>query len=228
MDTPAPISPASLGDFLIAGIRQIDLACNKLVNGIEGGLCDVERQFQAEALAETGLTLTEELLISWQLEKQLSASGLSVKREHRYPGSREECDLVITMANGNRFWVEVKNAWRHWFNPDGTSERSSAYRGYLFGDESHLGAAHDFEKLEQLRPTDAHWLGVLLIGFDSDKARMAGDIQELTDTKQLIARGWKIVASKRWADRRNANFGISTWFWSKEAGGNAPVSGRLA
>ncbi len=217
MDTLNPITPATLGDFLINGVREIDLSCSSLIDGVQIGLRNVKRQFAAEALEETGHKLTEELLISWLLAKQLSTTGLSVVREQRYRGSREECDLLVALADKMRFWIEIKLAWKNWLRNDGLKGFSSNYRGYLFGDESHRGTVHDFDKLERVRQPDAQWLGVLLIGFDSNEASMTSDIQELIDKKQLLARGWSLTSKDRWADRRNTSFGISAWFWMREA-----------
>jgi hypothetical protein len=211
------ISPATLGNFLIEGVRQIDQSCSDVFDAHENGLVNVKRQHAAKVLAETGRKLTEELLIAYRLAQQLRANGIPVKSEHPYPGSREKCDLVVTLENHAHFWVEVKNAWKHWFNCNGTSGTSSAYKGYLFGDASHPGTAHDFGKLERVRQPDAHWHGVLLIGFDSDQTPMAKDIQELMDKERLTTRGWTLAAKNRWSDRRNPSFGIATWFWSREA-----------
>lgn len=220
MNTSIAITPESLGSWLIDEVERTDRRCSTLQEGIEHGLCNVKLQFADEALAKTGCKLTEELLISWLLATRLEASGCSVIREHQYPGTREECDLVITLSTDTRVWVEVKHAWKSWFNCDCTTGASSAYKGYLFGDASHKGAAHDFDKLETVASPHAQWIGVLLIGWDSNSRPMYGDVQELVRQKELVKRGWSLAASRRWADRRNPAFGIATWFWMRKQGAN--------
>jgi len=210
------LTPKLLGSFLTDAIAQIDMQCSTLHNGVEYGLCNVKLQFKDQALAETGKKLTEELLIAWLLAKRLKEHGCGVSSEHPYPGTREKCDLVINLPSGDRVWVEVKHAWKHWYNCDGTAGTSINYRGYLFGDASHPGTAHDFDKLERVSAAETEWVGVLLIGFKSKVRPMNTDVQELMTRMQLNNRVWNLSVSKNWFDRRNPEFGIGVWFWIRK------------
>lgn len=204
-----------IGERIADGIMTIDRQCDLLINGIEGGLCNIKRQFAPLAVAELGKKLTEETLTSWLLSKHLVATELSMELERHYPASREECDLVLSDPDGRSFWIEVKNSWRHWFNCDGTFGRSSAYKGYLFGDESHPGLPHDFRKLERLTDRDATGVGVQLIGFESTRHLMEEDVKLMTRNEKLAERGWVLSHKESWPDRRNPHFRISTWFWTR-------------
>ncbi|MDB5355500.1 MAG: hypothetical protein JWN24_1953 [Phycisphaerales bacterium] len=208
--------PSSLGQFLSNGVREIDLSCNQAIGGVEGGLCNVKAQFAQVAQTEIGKKLTEETLTSWLLSKQLRAAGVDVELERHYPGSREECDLVIEGDQDRRFWIEVKYGSKRWYRRDGSTGRTSAYKGYLLGDASHPGTAHDFRKLVRLKSTDAFGIGVLLIGFDSTIAQMDADIDRLTSQERLTEEGWSLATHERWLDRRNDTFRINCWFWCRK------------
>jgi hypothetical protein len=135
----------------------------------------------------------------------------------RYRNSGEKCDLLIHVTSKNRAAVEVKNAWKRWCRYDGSVGTSSAFKGYLLGDSSHPGAAHDFDKLEHGGWDRNTWLGVLVIGFDTYEAPMGDMIQELIRKKDLVQRGWRLSAHQHWPDRKNEQFRIACWFWSRQA-----------
>lgn len=206
--------PESLGDFLINGVQQIDLSCSSTLHGIERGICNIKSHYAEEAFEATGLKLTEETITSWLLSRRLLSAGLPVDLERKYPGERKRCDLVVTLPGAESCWVEVKYAWKTWFNCDGTSTRNKLYGPYLYGDKYHDHcAAADFRKLEALPPTDANWTGFLLIGTDSERHPMADDVERLESLVDLDRGGWRRVAHRHWPDRRAAGFGIGCWFW---------------
>jgi hypothetical protein len=207
--------PRSLGAFLVEGIKTIDRECSTLINGVEAGLCNVKRQFADAARDGTKKKLREENLISWRLKTLMDKVGIQVATEKKYPGCNKKCDLVI-LADEGRIWIEVKLAWKNWFNCKGTEGTSSNYKGYLFGDLSHPGTSHDFHKLERLTSDNARRLGLLLIGFDSLRKSMQHDIDDLAEQEKLADRGWAIGHHDAWLDRRNEQFRINCWFWSKD------------
>ncbi len=187
------------------------------LHGTEAGLCNVKRQFQDECGIETGKSLTEENLISWRLTKQLNSQGINARSEYSYPGTRHRCDIVINSVIEKSVWIEVKLAWKSWLNCKGrTTGRSPNFKGYLFGDASHPGTAHDFHKLETLERHGACRLGLLLIGFDSLKSRMDQDIIRLAEQERLKDRLWNLLHQDTWLDRRDNQFRIHCWFWSRE------------
>jgi hypothetical protein len=206
--------PESLGNFLIDGVHQIDLSCSSTLHGIERGICNVKGHYSAEALEATGAKLTEETITSWLLSRRLASAGLPSDLERRYPGARKRCDLVVTLPGAESGWIEVKYAWKTWFNCDGSSVRNKVYGPYLYGDKYHPHCAlNDFRKLEGLSPSDAKWAGFLLIGTDSTRHPMAADIERLESLVDLDRAGWKRVAQRYWQDRRCTGFGIGCWFW---------------
>ena len=98
--------------------------------------------------------------------------------------------------------------------------------GYLLGDDSHAGAAHDFVKLSRFGPSDAVGTGVLLIGLDSLHKSMDADVMELQSQGGIFSNGWSLVTHRTWADRRNAAFRINFWFWYRDLTQSADHSGR--
>lgn len=207
-----------LGFVLIEGVKVIDSECTTILHGTEAGLCNVKRQFSEEARVETGKRLTEETVISWQLSKSVANLGLKTSIEVSYPHSKKRCDLVIRSEDNKSVWIELKLASKTWLNCKGrTTGTSSSYKGYLFGDDSHPGTAHDFAKLEGLTGRYASRLGMLLIGFDSLQNRMDDDVVKLAVQERLADRGWTLSRQDSWLDRRDERFGINCWFWSREA-----------
>jgi hypothetical protein len=207
--------PTSLGKLLAKGVLEIDRSCDHQIKGIEGGLCNVKSRYVAEALAELGRKLTEETLTSWLLQKRLEQIGFRVESEHPYPGTRKKCDLVLHNDDERKFWIEVKYAWKRWYACNGKTGQSSAFKGYLLGDASHAGAAHDFRKLMKLSRAHAYGIGVLLIGLDSLTAPMDAEVAKLVEQEALAANGWSLAAHESWPDRRNDAFRINCWFWNR-------------
>lgn len=207
---------ASIGSHLVDGVREIDFRCNGMIGPVERGLCNIHGQFAEVAFQELRKRLTEETITSWLLSKTLKKAGFKVELERHYPDSREECDLVIDFGGERLFWIEVKYAWWHWFNCDGTSGHSSVRKGYLHGDKSHPGAAHDFIKLSRFGISEAAGTGVLLIGLDSLHQKMDADVSKLQQQRGFAAQGWTLAAHRAWADRRNNEFRINCWFWCRD------------
>ena len=204
-----------VGNLLSAGVRDIEVRCDQLINGVEGGLSNIKSRFREEALAEVGKKLTEETLTSWLLAKRLQAAGFVTDVERPYPDSNEECDLVLYTGDERRFWVEVKYAWKRWFRCEGVDKANPVFKAYLLGDASHPGAAHDFRKLARLRRPDAERVGVLLIGLDSTAKPMDPEIALLAEQEKLAAHRWELVVETHWRDRRDSSFRLNSWFWSR-------------
>ena len=205
--------PDNLGAFLIDQVRAIDKQCCKIIDGIECGLVYIRDQFGEAALRETGKKHTEELLISWRLAAALRAAGVEINLEECYPNTREHCDLVVHIPDGPAFALEVKIAWKKWVWTDQSVHTSSAFKGYLLGDATHNGTAHDYVKLQRAIWSQPTWLGVLLVGFDSFAAPMDDMIAQLERQQDLHRNGWELSAHDSWADRRNTQYRIACWFW---------------
>jgi hypothetical protein len=215
-------SLADIGWLLMSAVRDIDLGCTRPVNGVENGLCNVRRQFVADVkagiVAPPPRNVKEEDAITWLLSRVLQPP-LEANLRVPYPGSRKTCDLVITLPNLWSLWVEVKLAWKRWFNCDGKFGKSSSYLPYLNGSKHKThSAADDFAKLVQLSPRESH-LGFLLIGFDSIDAPMVDDMRVLS--KAAHENGWT-ADQIAWHDRRNAKCRINCWFWHRSAAGITP------
>lgn len=198
---------------LMQGVREIDHACVRKLHDVEAGLCNVKRQFQAdldEGLGSPpGRKVKEEDAITWLLDLQLRRMGLTTKPWRYYPSSRKTCDLVVHVAD-HEFWLEVKLAWRKWYNCTGTYGTSPAYLPYLLGSKHKThSVADDFIKLERLAPAAAT-KGLLLIGFDAVDAAMDTDVHAISEA--VSTGGW-VNDHMMWHDRRNPRCRIHTWLW---------------
>jgi hypothetical protein len=198
------------------------------INGWHAGLCDYA--------GHLGLTTRSyEVPIYRRLAEMLKAAGYEARTDVPYPyGSGQQCDLVVTLGGGGAAWIEVKQAWKEWFSNRTSSVRTSGfYRSYLLGagggglPRSH-SAAQDFEKLEQLRPPEADYAGVLLIGFDSPARPMDDEVGELTGNASLTSRGWRICGPEVWPDRNCAACRIVCLFWYRATGSQSEAAGPNA
>lgn len=204
---------SELGWRLCSEVRCIDIACTRLRNGIESGLCNIRTQFAADV--EAGIhpapprKVKEEDTITWLLSRGLPESTPPALWQN-YPGRKKTCDLVVTLADGSLVWIELKLAWKAWQNCNGSVGHSSAYKPYLLGSKHKThSAADDFAKLVDLAPSIAH-LGFLLIGFDSVESPMETEVAALV--KDAHSKGWT-AQHLMWPDRRSGTCRIHCWFW---------------
>ena len=212
------------GRSLTRGVQLLDLECRRLRDGVEYGLCNVQRQFR-EDVAEgrhadaPKRKLTYEPATAWLLAKRLREE-FKLKQEEPYPADRRRrCDLVAEIGDGTTVWIELKFAWKNWFGyigPTGVGgyETNSDFffQGYLLGNHHSHSAAGDFARLAHLAPTSAH-LGSLLIGFDSADSSMDTDVENLE--RQAAGGAWVRESPLRWMERRDpmGRCRINCWFW---------------
>lgn len=207
---------AALGWQLMHDVREIDLACQRTIHGIEGGLCNIKSQFVADVadklVSAPPRAVKEEDAITWLLAERLQGRGISSTPWLNYPSSHKTCDLVVRIRPSLTLWLELKLAWKCWANCNGTLGKSSAYIPYLCGSKHKThSAADDFMKLAALAPADAT-RGFLLIGFDSVSSPMQTEVNALA--KLVAASGW-IGDHAIWHDRRNPQCRIGCWFWHR-------------
>jgi hypothetical protein len=154
---------------------------------------------------------------SWsqRIRTILCNQGMSVRAEVRYPEysasyqkkKRMWCDLCIDLDSGERLWIEVKGSWPVWFNrSDGqnTAYLWKTYHPYLFTD-----TAADFGKLSTLKRPDAHWIGVLLIGFDTPLLRLDSEVEAMV---RETAPTWAPLVFPEWEE---PHYGTraKVWLW---------------
>lgn len=205
------MGPANVLDFVTSTIREIDLSCQSLVNQIEGGLVNVRKEFRQKALDETGKKLSEETLIAWLIFRRIRDTGFRVDWERSYPGQRrKKCDLVVHLDENTLFWIEVKLAWKSWFECiRGPVLENPNYESYLFGVSKTHSLNHDFEKLAagRFQPWDDRV--ICLIGFDSFDSPMDQDVKKVAS----LHPDWELHNEDHWADRRCEQFRLNVWNW---------------
>ncbi|HTQ40288.1 MAG TPA: hypothetical protein VMJ32_14780 [Pirellulales bacterium] len=203
---------------------KIDAECSSLRNGTEHGLVNVKLEFQDQAFNETGKYLTEELLIAWLLRKKLRALNRNVEpSEIRYPGTptNKKCDIVMHLSDSHRLWLEIKLAWKSWFNCVGPPTYANrAYLTYLNGRDRTHSLRHDFEKLANANLPAGDCRCVCLIGFDCVANPMDGDVASVVQQVSETA-SWQLRIERHWVDRRAHEFRLNVWIWSLEHIANA-------
>jgi hypothetical protein len=156
---------------------------------------------------------------SWsqRLCELLNAAGVRAEAEVQFPKyalppgkKKQSCDLRVHTSDGP-LWIEIKGSWPVCFRalPGGGVEDYlwSTYR-------KHLGTtAEDFLKLDRLHRPDAARLGVLLVGFDTARERLDGEVGNMV---RRVGPGWtggEIAAWDEFSYRTRAR----VWFWTKPA-----------
>ncbi len=157
---------------------------------------------------------------SKRLARLLTEGGYPAQYEVPYPNlTRCRCDLVVNLGASVRFWIEVKGAWKHYWNAQIGSE--FLYRSYLYHPllpgldqtKTHT-AALDLEKLRSLSSVDARYVGLLLIGFDSSLHDMANDINAFKKLATLHKKPW-CEDYRHWPDARRPKERVRCWFWHR-------------
>ena len=159
---------------VVDSIGGIDQDCRTIRNGIEHGLVNVKLEFQERALHETGKKMGEERIIAWLLCHRLSEGGWNTKQEVAFPAkSRKKCDLVVDLGGNCRLWIEIKIAWKAWYNctrkPDYSNPfycsylEGCSYRTHSFRDDLCKLCGHHWQ------PGD--YRAVCLVGFDWCESR---------------------------------------------------------
>ena len=211
--TGMTVEPGGFTSALSRIVRQMDDEACTRVNGCHAGLIDYA--------AHCGVrTKRYEVPLYRALGRHLTVSGYPTASDVRYSsGSREECDLVVTLPGDRRLWVEVKQAWKEWFSNRSLSVCTNGfYRSYLLGPKggglsrTH-SAAQDFCKLERLSPPRATDVGFLLVGFDAVRDPMDSEVEQMVDMNGFTGRGWMLRLTERWPDRNYSDCGIACYFW---------------
>ena len=145
----------------------------------------------------------------------LTAAGYPTRREVPYPDkARDRCDLVVTLNDGRRLWLEVKGAWKDYWVARG---RAGIFRSYLLHPlvarpsmKKGHSAALDFAKLTRVGPPDADLVALLLIVFDTDDAPAAVDVEELVSLAKLDRAPWSSYADD-WKDAKGRGVHVRLW-----------------
>jgi hypothetical protein len=206
---------SSLLEQVADTIGEIDRACNTLLNGIEHGLVNVKREFRDRVYQETGKKLKEEQLIAWLVRKKLISAGWHVDWESPYPTNVDrECDLVVGLKGSSKLWLELKLAWKAWFNCASQPRYSNGvYHSYLQGSNRSHSFRQDFEKLERGSWPLGDCRAICLIGTDYVKAPMGQEVAAVVESVRQHGFHWEAATERHWSDRRCSDFRINVWSW---------------
>jgi hypothetical protein len=204
----------TLAPLLFDCLRRMDAEADTTCGGEPTGL----NYYGAHARPELKKPQTEPKW-SKRLATLLRESGYDAQAEVPYPnlppGKRNRCDVVVSTPQGDRLWLELKGAWKHYWMTHG---EAWIYRSYLLhplieglDTKSHT-AALDIEKLKTITAADGTHVGLLLVGFDSVEHDMDGDVAELVRLATLDSTTW-YAANIAWCDARRKDENVKAWAW---------------
>jgi hypothetical protein len=170
----------------------------------------------------------EEPLIAG-IASRLRNKGLHVQTESLYPTAKEKCDLIVTLTEGARLWLECKTAFKeslgepspgygYGYDYEGTKPYSPRGKGCWTAGVADIGA-QDLLKLKSLRRQDAEFIGILLLGFDRSTVPLGHD--ELYDLLPRDLASWTALHKDEdgvmWPDpyppRAARGFRDRVWLW---------------
>lgn len=152
---------------------------------------------------------------SQRLAELLSQNGFPTRAEVPYPRSpRTRCDCVVTLRSGSKLWLEIKGAWKHYWDSRGGAW---IYRSYLLHplvaglDKRRTHTAPlDLRKLAALSPSDGSHAGLLLVGFEKSDAPMDAEISQLVQLAGLDRSPWAMTQDS-WADPYRPSLNERCW-----------------
>jgi hypothetical protein len=152
---------------------------------------------------------------SRDLAERLTHHTQRAQAEVAYPlHPRLHCDVVVTLPDGGRMWLELKGAWKSWWADQG---KAGVFRSYLL-DEPSPSRSHtargDLGKLA-LIPTEPRGIRAFgLIGFARRDQPMTTEVTELATLAGLDDGTWTHLDAT-WAGRHDAREHVSVWLWGK-------------
>lgn len=209
-----PVSVDDLALRIFAHLRRMDEEAKTVVNlGSPAGLNDYGRH----ARPDSGRPSAE---VEWsrRLAALVSEDGTPTSREVEYPVQRgqrrkQRCDLVATVAGDSTAWIELKGAWRDYWNG------GKIYRSYLLHSllpgldktKTHT-VPFDLVKLSGLRPPAADFVGELVVGFERPDDPMDDDIATLVSLAGLS--DWN-TAYDSWMSPTVKGQRVRCWLWHR-------------
>jgi len=199
-------------------LRQMDAEAEPTADGVPTGL----NWYGGHARKELKKPQSEP---EWSkvIAARLRAQRFNAEAEVRYPDTesagagRKRCDVVVTDDAGRRTWIEIKGAWRTYWEQSGSL---LLYRSYLLHplvdglDPKTHTVPLDMKKLAALRKPDADEAVILLVGFDSAESPMDDDVAELASLAGLDEAPWSL-ATDEWDDAQRSGERIRCWLWRR-------------
>jgi hypothetical protein len=138
----------------------------------------------------------------------LNDHGFKATCECNYSRSNRRCDVIVDVGWGMPVWIEMKGAWRAYFDPP---KPNTKYRAHL------EATAKDMqEKLESLTESDASAVSLVLIGFDKPERHIFIDETDLAQIENFAnTHGWRSAYSQ-WNVNMSLIFRTRCWIWSRQ------------
>lgn len=155
-----------------------------------------------------------------ELARRLSARDIDATAEVAYPNQAEDgharCDLMMRLVDGATLWIEIKGAFKEYWRQQG---KTRTYESYLLhplveglDDTKRHTVPLDLDQLATLRPEDADFTAMLVIGFDTARASMDRDVARLESIAGLRKYPWRFE-SDVWPDPFRTSQRVKCWFW---------------
>lgn len=141
----------------------------------------------------------------------LQADGVLADPFPTYPDGRRKADFLIRCQSGDSLWIEVKGAWTYNLHP--RVRGNGAFRKHLTSASE--GVPKDFLKLDDVPPSLASNVGILLVGFEAPAHGFLIGDSELALMKQ-VAKFDRFTWSEHrdeWQDGIVADSRVRCWLW---------------
>jgi hypothetical protein len=171
-----------LGVSLVEGVRVMDAEASTLLHGHPAGLYGYRSHIGSKKRKYEDVW--SERLVALLIEQ-----GWNARSQESFRGQRaKKCDISVELEEGKLAWIEVKPAWKGWFDrkADQITRKNAFYSPYLFGPlkpglkKSH-SAAQDIAKLDAFSSGEP--AALLLIAFDVVGCVVDGDVREFQDPR---------------------------------------------
>jgi len=196
---------AELPEKLFEALRAMDREAS-VIHGGPTGLCWY------------GARKTRQTSRHWipRLTVLLNEGGFEARGQQPYPSGSARCDLAIRVNGNESCWIEIVGAWKDYCRRVGMESIYRATMQYPIESSQPLARKHklaiDIERLSHLSQPHAHYIGVLIVGFDSTTFPMDEDIRDLKARSELGRPPWRVFENS-WVDPHRDGCSVKCWLF---------------
>jgi hypothetical protein len=193
---------APLMGSLVRWLKVLDAEAIPLTCGNPVGLWWYARHSRRDEIKPKNCRNEEQW--SRRMRKLMSEENITAECEEPYPQPpTRRCDLVIQWPALGRVWLEVKGSLRH--NDSNGEHKNGNFQKHL------LAAGDDLRKVRSLSPATADHIGLLFVGFDTEREQITDEHLELI--RSNTGRGDWIEQHARWDDPNRPGGRILVVLW---------------
>lgn len=132
---------------------------------------------------------------------------------NNYPASRRNCDLIVSLPENRRLWLETKVAWWIWPASDGAINRSLCTKHMISRTDN--SAYCDITEKLPLVANGSDFAGQLVIGFDSEEHSLDKVVYGLAKDAKLGGPNWMRLYDS-WPNPEDNAYRVRAWIWCRE------------